>query len=475
MANIYVEDNDKIFELVGEVCKNGDTDSLTEIDFKINELKKIIDNELIEFSKEYAIKNLANLMTEFDYELEKFYQFLRFPKFSKKNTIGLGGGFSAGKSSFINSFFNRKRLLPAKTSPTTSIPTFLINGEEDKVNGINIFNQKVQLNSEALEVLNHYSKDNINFSFSHILKSIFIEIPEIKYENLIFLDTPGYSKSDEEHYNENTDENIAKIQLNNCNYILWFIDADNGTIKEEDVKFLNEIDKKIPVFILVTKADKKQTDIVDIIQNIKGIVLERGLNVIDIIPFSSRKKELFPLDILLNLLEKWNNQKIELLYAKNFKKLFLGINSHIENSIKNYRKRLDRVNKSLVFSESEDINECLGELKSDIQYNLKKLCTGSENLIKLKNEFFSNLKMLGDIVGIPLPEPNEIELIEEITDINTLLSATLKEMKIKELDYSLTILKEFEEVDIKELFIFDRDKIERKNIENEILSILGNI
>ncbi|MGL6100964.1 MAG: hypothetical protein ACRC0G_15255 [Fusobacteriaceae bacterium] len=70
-----------------------------------------MDDELVEFSKEYAIKNLANLMTEFDYELEKFYQFLRFPKFSKKNTIGLGGGFSAGKSSFINSFFNRKILL----------------------------------------------------------------------------------------------------------------------------------------------------------------------------------------------------------------------------------------------------------------------------------------------------------------------------------------------------------------------------
>ena len=59
--------------------------------------------------------------------------------------------------------------------------------------------------------------------------------------------------------------------MNSSNYILWFVQADAGTITEEDIKFIKTLRQDIPMLIVVNKADKKNlSDLKDIITKIKS-------------------------------------------------------------------------------------------------------------------------------------------------------------------------------------------------------------
>lgn len=103
------------------------------------------------------------------------------------------------------------------------------------------------------------------------MENIFFSTPLHKYDRVAFLDTPGYSKPDSEKYSAKTDEQIARGQLNSSNYVLWFVQADAGTITEEDIKFIKTLNEDIPKLIIVNKADKKNlADLEDIIKKIKS-------------------------------------------------------------------------------------------------------------------------------------------------------------------------------------------------------------
>lgn len=62
-----------------------------------------------------------------------------------KRVVAIGGGFSSGKSSFLNSFLGGESLLPIDTLPTTAVPAYLISGTEEKASGLNLFRERISL------------------------------------------------------------------------------------------------------------------------------------------------------------------------------------------------------------------------------------------------------------------------------------------------------------------------------------------
>ena len=58
-----------------------------------------------------------------------------------------------------------------------------------------------------------------------------------------FLDTPGYSKADAEHHHH-SDEKLAINQLSKADYLIWLVNAKNGTIRDEDLQFLQKSHQK---------------------------------------------------------------------------------------------------------------------------------------------------------------------------------------------------------------------------------------
>ena len=181
-----------------------------------------------------------------------------FPDLANKTIVGVGGGFSAGKSRFLNTLLGVD-LLPESLEPTTAIPSFITRGEADIV-ALNSFNHRVALDRDALQAITHAFSQHYrasldeSFGFAHALKLLMLHQRDIPWCNLAFLDTPGYSKADAQGASQ-TDEDIALKQLTEADRVLWLLNAKNGSIRQDDLQFLRTLKHPHPVFFVVTQAD----------------------------------------------------------------------------------------------------------------------------------------------------------------------------------------------------------------------------
>ena len=213
----------------------------------LSKIEEIINKKIPDTLKKNAPEDFYELYTDFKSEYEKFRDFILYDKLIGKNIVALGGGFSSGKSSFLNALMG-KSVLPADIDPSTSVPTYIVKGKKHEVMGINVFDAKVSMQPRDIKKIAHGfgeledeedEKVTDAVTLGHVLENIFFSTPLHKYDNIAFLDTPGYSKPDSEKYSAKTDEQIARGQLNSSNYILWFVQADAGTITEEDLSLIH--------------------------------------------------------------------------------------------------------------------------------------------------------------------------------------------------------------------------------------------
>lgn len=270
------------FELLCNIIRQNTGASQLKVD--LSKIEEIINKKIPDALGKNAPEDFYELYTDFKSEYEKFRDFILYDKLIGKNIVAFGGGFSSGKSSFLNALMG-KQVLPADIDPSTSVPTYIVRGEKHEVMGINVFDTKVQMQPRDIRKIAHgfgevededAEKVTDGVTLGHVLDNIFFSTPLHKYESIAFLDTPGYSKPDSEKYSAKTDEQISRGQLNSSNYILWFVQADAGTITEEDIKFIKTLREDIPKLIIVNKADKKNVnDLKDIIAKIRS-TLEIG-------------------------------------------------------------------------------------------------------------------------------------------------------------------------------------------------------
>lgn len=407
------------FELLKNVIKPN-TDTVLKID--LSSIEKIINEKLPNTLEKNAPANFPELYFDFKYEYSKFREFILYEHLIGKKIIALGGSFSSGKSSFLNSLMGKK-ILPQDINPSTSVPAYIVKGNDTAVYGVNVFDSRIKMEIENVKAISHgfgeirnEEEDLISeeVTLGHILKSIFLSTPLQTYDNIAFLDTPGYSKADTESYSAKTDEKIARAQLNSSDYILWFIQSDAGTITEEDINFINTLKKEIPKLIIVNKADKRtKDDIEDIVKKIKGVLDIKGVQYVDVLAYSSRKSNEFDSEKLKDYIRSLNNKTSESTFAYNFKVLFSKCKEYYEDSIDNENKRLNRLNTSLTLSDNDTVSECISSLIKEIKHNLSEIKDMKTKLKEIQDEFFGEIKTVSDIVGIEMPEPSEIDLIKD--------------------------------------------------------------
>lgn len=431
-------DEDKLlqnFNLLCEIVRQNTDGNQLRVD--LSKIEKLINHTIPETLKKNAPEDFFELYTDFRAEYDKFRDFILYDKLIGKNIIALGGGFSSGKSSFLNALMG-KSVLPADIDPSTSVPTYIVKGEVHEVSGINVFDTKVAMKPRDIKKIGHGfgevededddSKVTNAVTLGHILESIFFSTPLHKYDSIAFLDTPGYSKPDSEKYSAKTDEQIARGQLNSSNYILWVVQADAGTITEEDIKFIKTLREDIPKLIIVNKADKKNlTDLKAIIEKIRATLDVKAMRYVDVLAFTSKKdqigdvalSEFIETDIekLKKQIDKWNQQIYESNFARNFKQIFVRCKSFYEDEIEEEGRKLIRLNTSITRLSVEDIDfeivEPLQLLVKEAQKNMNELKDVSQKLKELQDAFFTEIKYVADLVGIAMPEPSEIDLIQD--------------------------------------------------------------
>lgn len=411
------------FDLLKQILQhNNSTDYHADLD----SIQKLIFTELPEALEKNAPPNFPELYFDFKQEYERFKDFLIFDKLIGKNVVALGGGFSTGKSSFINSILDED-ILPYDIDPTTSVPTYIVYGDADEAKAINTFQSTINMKVEDIQHLAHgfgiEGSDEV--SLGHLLKSIFVTSPRQKFANIALLDTPGYSKSESSNHSDRTDEKIARTQLNSSNYILWFTSADDGTIQKTDVDFIKTLNPDIPKLFIINKADIifDSDELEDIVNESRNTLIKNGIDFVDVFTYSSDDESNYDKDKILQQIEKWNNGQKESKFAYNFKKLFSRCKEYYETRLEDEKKQLSHLNNiRRADLNDEEAENYLQRLIKTTQNSILDLKESMEKLHEMQNEFFGQIKTIADKVHISMPEPSEIDLIQDrITDPKKIL------------------------------------------------------
>lgn len=394
-----------------------------QIEGHLQALNKLLKHDLRALARRGSPDDFADIYFALEQELERFHEFCSFPALSQKGVVAFGGGFSAGKSSLINTLLG-KRLLVTEVDPTTSLPTYLLKGKHDAVHAHNLFGHRIDLSNEEFLSLTHDEIERYGSNVSRLLRSAFITRADFPWNNLALIDTPGYTKHEDQTQGARTDEHIARTQLNAAQAIVWVIDARKGCITEDDLQFLASVQADIPRLIVVSRADQKPAeDISGIVAGIKATLSERNLPFMDVIPVSARQKQEWPMEPILKQLAAWSRQPRTLRFAHNFKAQFTRYARFIEEEQRQAQRHLNRLNRILVMTENQDVQADTEELKQQADDSLSAAKERAAELLGLRHRFFGDLKAIGDAVGIALPEPSEIDLLDtQGTDLLKLLT-----------------------------------------------------
>ena len=425
--------------------------------FDVSRIEKIIKEKIPETLEKNAPPNFPELYFDFEYIYSKFYDFLLFNQLIGKKIVSLGGGFSSGKSTFLNTLLGNKKILPTDINPSTSVPTYIINGENERAGAVNVFSAKIEMQLQDVKPVAHGFGEDENSSgeltLGHLLRSIFVSTPQQQYSNIAFLDTPGYSKPDSENYSAKTDEKIARSQLNASDYILWFISADAGTISVDDLNFLTGLEKNIPKLIIINKADKVATpaDLYAVVQSVKSALDLKGIAYEGIFTYSRLEKNACDRDKIHNALRRLNEKISESDFAYSFKKLFIACKNFYDDSLHADKRQLARLNHALTFGgDNTEISDCLNDLVADTKSSIQKLEELRRQLHDIQQEFFTEIKFIADKAGIKMPEPSEIELLEDkISDPTVLVKKMLYQRNISaDEEFFRTMQRELKDADL---------------------------
>ncbi|GAA7723432.1 acyl carrier protein [Helicobacter pylori] len=311
----------------------------------LEEYQSILDNEFLAFSSgvdSLKEKEIALLALQ---EIKKELQLVAsYPSLFHKNMVAVGGGFSAGKSTFLNNLLGLKLKLPEDTLPTTAIPTYCFKGKKEVLMG---FSQS-------------YNPSN-----------------------------QGYTGGDKQ---------ASKESLKRAEHILWLISCERGGIEGDDLEYLQELyEEGRQVFIVVSRADrctKRQLEEVAI--KIKETLEDRGIEFLgigtysatryqEIKEFSEKSRVFDSLEGFLRSLDKKGEKQNEILSV--LYNVRLAYEKAIEqdaNQFKRYQKVLHSIKLDLMqkgfddfsdnaFNQIESLKKEFSEKEESKRKNLEKL------------------------------------------------------------------------------------------------------
>lgn len=288
--NMYIANEDKAVELIAELIKNKSDSS---VHFRRRIEKKI--NDLFSLFSEVSIKNEMIMYERFLDLCSRLSERKKIQKLHDKVVISIGGRVSSGKSKFINTISGIGDKLPVDQKTTTAIPTYIIKSKEENIYANSVYGYSTEISTEALNAMAHEFDTVYGIGFPAFVDSIIIESNEYSLpEEIALLDTPGYTKYDEDNNSRKvvSDREKAFEQLSISDYLIWLIDIDTGAITEDDIQFIESLRIKTPILIVFTKADlKSQNEIAQIISVARDTISKTTIDCFGITAYSANEKK----------------------------------------------------------------------------------------------------------------------------------------------------------------------------------------
>ncbi|GAA9345626.1 hypothetical protein TH0596_06600 [Helicobacter pylori] len=334
----------------------------------LEEYQSILDNEFLKFASgvdSLKEKEIALLTLQ---EIKKELQLVAgYPSLFHKNMVAVEGGFSAGKSTFLNNLLGLKLKLPEDTLPTTAIPTYCFKGKKEVLMG---FSQNAGMVELPHLTFDHNFLDSLGFNLKEIMPLMLLSAPSVPFEFLCFIDTPGYNSSNQGY--TGGDKQASKESLKHAQNILWLVSCERGGIEGDDLEYLQELYEEYgkQVFIVVSRADrhtKKQLEEVAI--QIKETLEDRGIEFLGIGAYSATRyqeyKEFSEKSKVFNSLEEFLmklNQRSEkqneiLGYLYEVHSMYEKAINQDANRFKRYQKAFHSVKLDLMQKGFDDFSD----------------------------------------------------------------------------------------------------------------------
>ena len=277
--NMY-ENPQMALDLIAHICtasRDLDVDNCFD-DYEriINELDEKIKTQGYTLIKENLIESCRNVVNYLIISL--------LTDVAANIKIAVAGGFSAGKSSLLNALTGIGDMLPTGIEPVSMVNTHLNCSTSIKnliVRGENLKNDVVLLNKDVLACVQHASKSKVYVA--SVLNRIILDVPTPNHSYLNgvrFIDTPGYDNSfNINKENKTKDVDTALEAIKESDVLFWCIDIEKGTIPENDLQMLRQVQQQyedMPLVIFFTKMDKKASEIKNIMKTASSIC-EKGL------------------------------------------------------------------------------------------------------------------------------------------------------------------------------------------------------
>ncbi|MCQ2714331.1 dynamin-like GTPase family protein [Helicobacter pylori] len=360
----------------------------------LEEYQSILDNEFLEFASgvdSLKEKEIALLTLQ---EIQKELQLVAsYPSLFQKTMVAVGGGFSAGKSTFLNNLLGLKLKLPEDMNPTTAIPTYCLKGKKEVLMGFSQNGGMVELPNLAFD---HQFLKSLGFNLKEIMPSMLLSAPSVPFEFLCFIDTPGYNPGNQGY--TGGDKQASKESLKHAKRILWLISCERRGIESDDLEFLQELyEEGKQVFIVLSRADRRtKSQLEEVAIKIRETLKDHGIEFLGICTYSATRyqeyKEFSEKSHVFNSLEEFLmklNQRSEkqneiLGYLYEVHGMYEKAIKQDANRFKRYQKALHSVKLDLLQKGFDDFNDdAFNRIESLKKEFSEKEESKRENLVQL--------------------------------------------------------------------------------------------
>jgi GTPase SAR1 family protein len=223
-----------------------------------------------------------------------------FPEIYSKKIIAVSGGFSSGKSEFVNSFINDKAIqLAVGIQPMTAIPTYVIASQKTSVKGYSVNGGSIHLDIGTYKSISHDFMKELGFDLKKLMPfmSLGVDMDEELFKDICLIDTPGYNPS--KTGSTDDDSKTASHYVGQADALIWVIGLDsNGTISTSDLDFIKNLNLgEKPLFFVLNKADlRSEDDIQSILDEVANTLDDEDINFTGICSYSSFTKQILVYD-----------------------------------------------------------------------------------------------------------------------------------------------------------------------------------
>ncbi|MBQ3824821.1 MAG: dynamin family protein [Spirochaetaceae bacterium] len=424
MENI---DFEGIFSFISDILN-----AETEENIHIKNFDSLVSVDFSAFCDSVRDLNQVKDMLEFDKIKNQMRLIANCPPLHSKMVGAVGGGFSSGKSSFINSFMNNDDSvkLAEGIRPVTAIPSYVISGEKPSIQGLSYRGGNFEIKEELYKAISHEMLKKLKFDLKHILSYITVKtnLDSTLFSNICLIDTPGYSAPDSGSTEK--DMEIAKAYIKDAKFLIWIVGLDSkGTINTSDLEFLEDLpfgrEEGKSLYVVANKAGTvSPSNHQDILDTFRDVLEDYGFEYEGISLYDSKQKKEYlygKMPIADFLLKQNIPTKKYVDLALPLKEIFDRYENHVKEKNKNDKEYQSKVQKLILDGMTSNAISLTSDAKSKLEdglYELKRyfkpddLDSSLKRIGELRKKFFECLDSFCEEMGI---EKQELPKTEDLS------------------------------------------------------------